>query len=252
MMRKFIFIFIILILALSASAQEPNRYFSHVGRFYVEIPSDWEQVDYQKVDFYLSRYDKPELFDYDAVLAPADADSFFNGDYTFITLEKYDSLASSDIEHRLSELSRNFHKKINYTSSKNFLNELKDDIPSYNKNQNIVAVMTVIKHYQNNIINLLILKFFDDGVVYFYNFSPEKDYPKSFEIFKNMINSFSTKNFDDLLPKEDVKIADIDIKESTDDVDFDDEDSDNTMFYIIPVLLLFILIIARKRKSKKS
>jgi hypothetical protein len=238
----------ILVLIMTVPAINARTYVSLNGKFYIEYPDDWEQIDYLTVDIFLAnRSAEKEMFEYDAVLAPSASSPFFEGDYLIVTLELTGELSQKQIDSIFRDMSD--QSGIVHVESDDFLKDLKADIPSYNKASKTIALLNDI--YQGQEVhkkNLVMMKFYQEGIATFYFYSNDSVFETSKNIFKDIVASFSTENIEAALPKEDLKVADL----KTDEAGNLNTDKSNTILYLsIAVFVLLGIMILYFVRSKK-
>ena len=240
-------IVITLCLLLIFSVVSAKNYVSLSGRFYVDIPEEWEKVDFKIVDEYLQRNNVGlEGFYYDAVFAPKSNEPFYHGNYLIITYEIKNELNDDQIDSVLNEISRVFGNDVKYFPAADYLTNLSSNTPVYDKNQKVAYVINDVTQKSESFKkNLLFYKFYHRGIAKFYFYSPDSLFQESKHIFEKIISSFSDKNIEEALPKEDVKIADIDTPK-------EDDSSNSSWIAIFIALIVVIIAIARKKKKQKS
>ena len=70
-----------------------GTYESLNGKFHIDYPDDWGQIDYNTVDLFLRRAGANQaMYGYEAVFAPKASNPFFAGSYLMLTIEKRDSM----------------------------------------------------------------------------------------------------------------------------------------------------------------
>ncbi len=240
-------IVITLCLLLIFTIVSAKNYVSLSGRFYVDIPEEWEKVDFKIVDEYLQRNKVGlEGFYYDAVFAPKSNDPFHNGNYLTITYEIRNELNDDQIDSVLNEMSRVFGNDVKYFPAADYLTNLNSNTPVYDKDQKVAYVINDVTQKSELFKkNLLFYKFYHRGIAKFYFYSPDSLFQKSKPIFENIISSFSSENIEEALPKEDVKIADIDTPK-------EDDSSNSSWIAIFIALIVVIIAVARKKKKQRS
>lgn len=238
------------------STNAEQTYVSINNKFYIDYPDNWVQVPYRNVDMYLARAKAGRhLYNYDAVFAPKGVEPFFSEAYVIISIDTVGTLSETQIDSVLTDLGRKFGKGIKYFPVGDFITNVESESPTYDRDKKIASVITTLSQGQaGEKINLIMMKFFDQGIANFYCFAPDSLFESSKSTFENIINSFGTENYEAKIPKENVKVADID----PDKIHKEYEDDDNNSLLGLPtgtfiaLLVVFIIIIARKRKKKKQ
>lgn len=239
-------IILILCLLLFCTIVSAKNYVSLSGRFYVDIPEEWEKVDFKIVDEYLQRNNVGlEGFYYDAVFAPKSNEPFYHGNYLIITYEIKNELDDGQIDSVLNEISRVFGNDLKYFPAADYLTDLKSNTPVYDKDQKVAFVVNDLTQKDESFKkNLLFYKFYHRGIAKFYFYSPDSLFQESKPIFEKIISSFSGKNIEEALPEEHLKVADIETPD-------EDDNSNSSWIPIMCALIVVILVVARKKKKQK-
>ena len=248
MAHKTIIWLLLLTIVLAASgAAETQTYVSLRGGFYIAYPDDWAQVDYWLVDAYLLRnkVDTP-ILDYEAAFAFKDAPYFFSGDYLILTVDTVGELEEWQIDSVLIELVRSFGRRVRHSPTADFLANLEPNLPNYDTLTKTVTILNETSEQQVLKKSLLMMKFYERGVATFYFYSPDSLFETSKSLFEQIAASLSTENVEDALPKEQLKVADL---EDAEGVNGDDnKKSKNIYLYIGAALVLLIVILIRRLK----
>lgn len=252
-MKKLILIVFVLLLGCGILTAQPeseftNSYVSLNGNFYILYPSEWHQIPFTEVDRYLdSKKAGRPIYDYDAVFAPKESNPYYSGSYLIMTIEPVGNLSDKQIDSVLKDLSQNFGRGIKYFPVANFMADLKTDSPNYDKATKTVSIYNKIVQNEASIKNsLIIMKFYDFGIATFYCYALGDNFDNDKEIFNKIVASLSTEDIKSKLPKEQVKVADIDPDKKSYG---NDDDSSKTAIYISLGVILFILLLRKKRKK---
>lgn len=239
-----------LLLALMAGGLQAATYVSLNGEFYITYPDDWEQIDFNTVDLFLRRSSaEPFMFDYDAVLAPSASSPFFSGDYVILTVDKSGKLTSAQIDSVLEILSSTFTAGITYTSSENLTADIESDVPRYDRERKIVSVLNDIYQGQEAVKkNLMLMRFYDKGIATFYCYSTDSLFESSRQVFENMVASLSSENIEQIIPREQVKVADIKV----DAEGRVKRDKSWTMLYLAIAVFVLLVLAAVFMKFRKK
>jgi hypothetical protein len=244
----------LIILALLVTASARN-FVSYRGGFYIELPEGWDQVDYKSVDLFLSRNQAgATTYDYEGVFSPTSNRPFFNGDYLTLTFDSTSKMDQKTVDSILTDLKSMFGVGIRYEPLGNLGTKLHSREPVYDKEQNLIYVNNDVEQADKSIKkNLLIMKLFDKGVASFYFYAPDSTFEESRYTFLNIVNSFSTENFDSVIPKESVSVANVDDREIPEPEEDSDAGSSRRTIAITAVLgaaVIVIIVAARKKKVK--
>ncbi len=244
----------LLLMMVGPSVVLAGNYVSWAGGFYISLPDDWEQIDYQTVDIFLiSNQAGSDVLDYDAAFAPSSSTLFFTGNYMILTVDTVGELSQTQIDSVLKQMRKTFGRDIKYYPVADFLSDLKSNAPSYDANEKLVTVVSDIVQKEQVTKKLMhMTKFYERGLATFYFYSPDSLFDQSKHIFKDIVQSFSTEDIEAAAGHQEVRVADIDAEETTEDKG--DEDSRPIVLYIVPISILIVIIIiaARKKRGKKG
>lgn len=248
MAHKTIIWLLLLIMVVAASgAAETQTYVSLKGGFYIEYPDDWAQVDYWLVDAYLLRNKMDTaVLDYEAAFAFKDAPHFFSGDYLILTVDTVGELKDWQIDSVLIELVRSFGKRVRHSPTADFLANLEPNLPNYDTLTKTVTILNEVDEQQVLKKSLLMMKFYERGVATFYFYSPDSLFETSKYLFEQIVASLSTENVEDALPKEQLKVADLEDPEGV----HEDENKKSKKIYLYVGAALVLLIVVLIRRLK--
>ncbi len=240
-----ILILAVLTLAGTATAHD---YVSSQGRFYIWYPDDWRQVDYTTVDYYLSNNQADqEAYNYDAVFAPDTSAPFYSGDYLILAVDTVGELSTKQIDSVVNDYGNVFGKKVSRLSTAEFFSQMKPKSTNYDPDTKLLALLNDIPSDSGEVReNLWVLKFYDKGIAYFYFYSPASLWPQSTTLFEKIVTSFSTENIEARMPRENLKLAEI---------ESDGGGSGWTWYWsalviaIVIVIIIIIIAVTRKRKQ---
>lgn len=244
----------LLLMMISSSVVLAENYVSWTGGFYVTLPDDWEQVDYQTVDaFLISNQAGSDVLDYDAAFAPSRSIPFFTGNYMILTVDTVGELTQTQIDSVLNQMRKTFGRDIKYYPVADFLSDLKSNAPSYDADNKLVTVVSdIVQQGQATKKLMNMIKFYERGLATFYFYSPDSLFDQSKDIFKDIVQSFSTEDIEAAAGQQEVRVADIDSEEIIEESE--NGDSLPIVLYIVPISILIVIIIiaARKKRGKKG
>lgn len=255
-MRILLFILSALILATGfVSAQDQvspidSVYYSSNGKFVIRYPASWGQVDYATVDYFLMRSDaNQQALEYEAVFAPKESGVFYNGPYLILTVDTVGLLNQAEIDSLLDQLSQTFGEGIKYLPTGDYLTDLATQAPNWDAAKRQISIRTnITEQYKVIKRNLWVMQLYDGGIANFYFFTPDTLFEQYRPTFEEIVRSFQTENIEELIPKQQHKLAKI--EESP-----DSGASGNKATTWIPygALAIIIIIIAtrRRRRMKK-
>ncbi len=239
-------------LVLLAGMAQAKTYGSFGNGFYFTYPDDWQQVPYNTVDDYLSRNNAGNpLYNYDAAFAPDSSDPFFANEYLIIYVDTVGPFSDKQIDSTLEKLSETFGEGIKYFPVGDFLTNVVSNEPNYDKDSKLVSIVNDIKSNDGSVKkNLIMMKFYEKGIAYFYFYAPEKSFETAKTTFEKMINSFGSGDVAKAIPKESVKVADIKMDKSGRPIV-----SGSRIPVLIPILgvvillVIIVIIVARKKRT---
>lgn len=245
--KTIMWMLLLTIVAVASGARETQTYVSLKGDFYIEYPDDWAQVDYWLVDAYLLRNKMDTVvLDYEAAFAFKDAPHFFSGDYLILTVDTVGELRDWQIDSVLIELIRSFGSKVRHSPTGDFLANLEPNLPNYDTLTKTVTILNEVAEQQVPKKSLLMMKFYERGVATFYFYSPDSLFETSKYLFEQIVASLSTENVEDALPKEQLKVADLEDPEGV----HEDENKKSKKIYLYVGAALVLLIVVLIRRLK--
>ena len=245
--KTIIWLLLLTIVVAASGAAETQTYVSLKGGFYIEYPDDWAQVDYWLVDAYLLRNKMDTaVLDYEAAFAFKDAPHFFSGDYLILTVDTVGELKDWQIDSVLIELVRSFGKRVRHSPTADFLANLEPNLPNYDTLTKTVTILNETSEQQVLKKSLLMMKFYERGVATFYFYSPDSLFETSKSLFEQIVASLSTENVEDALPKEQLKVADLEDPEGVNEDD--NKKSKKIYLYVGAALVLLIVVLIRRLK----
>ena len=240
-LKTTILVLLFTVVLAASGAAETQTYVSFRGGFYITYPDDWVQIDYWLVDAYLLRNRADiNILDYEAAFAFKDAPSLFSGEYLILTVDTVGELKEWQMDSVLIELAGAFGRLVKYNSISDFLADPEPGVPSYDTLTQTVTILNEIPEQQALKKNLLVMKFYERGIATFYFYSPDSLFETSKSLFEQIVASFSTENVEDALPKEQLKVADLEREES--------KKSKKIYLYIGAALVLLIVVLIRRLK----
>ncbi len=246
---------LLLAVAFTAPPAMSETYVNLKGDFYFEYPDDWRLVDHRVVDLHLWKNKAGETtMDYEAVFAPVESVPFYNGIYFVLTVDTAGgAYTQDDIDSVLADMGGKFGQTVRYFPVADFLADMKSNEPSYDENNQTVTVVSDIVE-QGEVIkkHLLAIKFYEKGIANFFFYAPTDLFEQTEPVLNQILQSFGSGNAEAMLPKEELKIADIDVDEQNSG---DSPDDGFAISTAVPWILLVIIIIALiaimiKRRAK--
>jgi hypothetical protein len=247
----FVAVAIMLIGSITVSAK---NYVSWAGGFYIVIPDDWEQIDYQTVDaFLISNQAGRDVLNYDAVFAPSTSVPFFVGNYLIVTIDTVGQLSETQIDSVLGVMGATFGKNVRYYPVADFLADMKSNAPSYDPEKKLATVVNDIVR-RNEVTKKLMLmtKFYEKGLATFYFYSPDSLFEQSKQAVSEIVQSFSTEDLEAAAGRAEVRVADVDVDDDDDPKSDDGSISPSTWVPFVGIIAVLIAIIAGKRKKARK
>lgn len=246
-----ILILLVLLIAL-ATGQEPGltNYFSSNGKFVISYPDDWAQMDYNTVDYFLMSSDASEqALNYDAVFALKESIPFHKGPYFILTVDTSGPLNQIEVDSLLEQLSETFGEGIKYFPTGDYLADLESHAPNWDAEKRQITILNnITEQYKIIKRNLWVMQFYDGGIANFYFFAADSLFVQYRPVFEQIISSFTTENLEAAIPKQNLKLANIEDSPDT------DSGSNALTIFGLPftiVVALLIIVIARKRRRAR-
>jgi hypothetical protein len=243
---RLILLALLLPVSFGADSASAETFVSSQGEFYFVYPEDWNQIDYNTVDYYLSvSAADSQAFDYEAAFAPDSSRPFHSGNYLILTFDEVGRLTDRQIDSVVNELSRSFDGNVSYLPTDDFLADLSSESVNYDRTKKLVSVLSNVFN-QGEVArkNLWIMRFCEKGIANFYFYSPVSSFRQSKAQFETILNSFSTENIEAAMPQETLKLADIET---------DDDDSGITgvaLIILAAIIVLLAVVIGMRRKTR--
>ncbi len=233
-------ILLILLLAVSAFASDSTNYYvSLKGNFYFSYPPDWEQLDYLLLDVFLEQRGAGDLlFDYEAGFYKEGSVPFYRGPYFILTVDSSDAFTQHEIDSTLNTLRQSFGEGIKYYPVADFMANLESNTPVYDSERKLATVMSEISDgVEVTKKHLLMMKFFEQGLASFYFYSPDSLFAVSKDIMNQVIETFTYGNVDNVLPTEEVEVADIN------EALREEARNGSVTTWIIPAVAVFLIVV---------
>jgi len=224
-------------------------YVSLNGSFYITLPDDWEQVDYNTVDLFMrQRGVSVEGLGYEAAFAAKENSPFFDGNYLILAVDTVGNLNDDQIDSVLEELRKVFNEEVQYYPVGDLQANLKSNTPYYDKEKKVAIILNdVTQRAESFRKNLLFYKFYDRGVAKFYFYTPDSLLEQSRPVFEQMVASMSTEDIESKLPGDEVEITNVDGSSS---------EGSSTSKQVLPVAVLvaifIVIMVARKKRRSRQ
>lgn len=265
MMKRLFFVSLLLALIVagtiaSTPAHAEKTFVSLRGGFWVTYPDSWRKVDFNEVDMYLmANRAGSSMFNYEAVLSAHDARPFYRGSYMIITFDSLGTLSDKQTDSVLSSLETKFGTDVKYFPVGDFLTDMQTDEPTYDKDHKLVSIVSDITERQETLKkHLLMMKFFQNGIVNFYCYAPDTLFDSMKTVFNKVALSLSTDDIDAALARQtEVDMAPIGGGNTVEDggeVDTGETDTDVTFILlliavVVAVVAVFLLMKQRKKRA---
>lgn len=252
MKRLTIISLLISCIAISAVA---GTYKSLNGKFKIEYPEGWIQIDYNTVDLFLGRSGaNRQMFDYEAVFAPQESVPFFEKEYLLLKLDRRDNFGQKQIDSSLARLSALYESQMINKPVGDFVAAARAGSPTYDRRHHIATVLNEVVQADGSVVsNLLMMKYYDGGVASFYFYAPEDMLQENLSVFLTIVKSFDTSMLDTDSTGQEVKVADLENIETV-TPDMDEVESNYSPLYIFGPLgfMVIVIVLVLARKKKKS
>lgn len=242
------------VLLLAAGVVNAGTFVDLKGDFYFDYPEDWMEIDHRVVDLHLRANQAGETtLDYDAAFAPKVSSPFYSGAYFILTVDTMSSAdAERSIDSVLNDMNAKFGKRVKYYPVADFLADMKSNAPSYDADKKTINVINDI--VEGDVVvkrHLLVRKFFERGLASFYFYAPDSLFAQAEPTFNKVLASFHSGGAEAMLPKENLKVADLGDVSKKPPVD---DDSTVSRFGIPTAVLVVLGIIVlagyRRRKNR--
>jgi hypothetical protein len=227
---------------LIVSSVVAETFVSYNGTFNITLPETWEQIDYQTADYYIRQ--ATGNLEYEAVFTAKDSPSVFDGTYVILTIDTTGALDQPRIDSAIGVIVESFGRNLVELPVANFAEELSEAIVGYDRDLQILAVVSdVTEEGSAPRKNVLVQKFYDRGMANFYFYAPDSLLAEDMSSFSELLASFSTEVVrTDTAP---VKVADLEAREASDTT------SDVILYGgLVVILLCIVLVRVRQRKRK--
>ena len=217
------------------------------GKFHITIPDNWHRADYRTVDYHLQQStDDKEILNYEALFTPVEGGRFADGVYLLLTIDTIGELSTFQVDSVLKDLSETFGEGLKYAPMNDYLTSMKSDAPVYDAENRTVAVLTNISE-QDVLVkkNLMVMKFYENGIANFYFYAPDTLYEKSKPVFASIISSFSTENLEAALPKEGLKVVDLEARRKS-------KIKYGFPVSVFVVVMIVVIVAVRRRRSRSK
>lgn len=224
-----------------------ESYESFNGHFLIDLPDDWNRMDYRTVDFFLTQSSGGnDLLEYEAVFSPQRPGVFYDREYLMLTIDTIGQLSRRQIDSVLSDMGESFELTLERKPITDFANDVPAGKFLYDDKRQLAVVTTEVydagEVYK---ISLLAVKFYKEGTANFYFFSPDTTYPQMANLFHRIVKSFTTENLG-VITATPVPVADIKHKSSS------RKWVPYAIAAAIALLLAGVLIALRKKSNVKN
>jgi len=191
--------FAVLLLALvvgllfMASSPRADNYVNWKGGFWFAVPDQWEQVNYAVVDRYLSMMDTSrDIFDYEAVFAPAESRVFSEDAYLVVTFDSLGPLTQKQDDSILTTIAQTYSSVIEEAPIVNYMSDLRAGHPQIDRAKKVVSVISEMAYQPDAMRKLwLYMRLNDNGLISLYFYSPESTFKENMSTFEEIVNSLS-------------------------------------------------------------
>lgn len=236
-----------LALLATAAQAKPLEYVSWKGGFHITVPEGWVQIDYYTADVFLaSNQAGQEILDYEAVFADSTVIPFFAGQYFILTVDTIPGMTQQQVDSSLEVLRKVFNADFTYFPVADLMANLKSNSPSYDADQKLATVYSIIEQPGNVIRkSLLLVKFYENGIASFYFYSPDSLFEAGVEKMRQTVASLSTKNLDEAAQAGKPIVSDAKPAATSDRIK-------RTFPWAILIALFVVIIAARHRRRQRE
>lgn len=176
-----------------ASSLRADNYVNWKGGFWFALPDQWEQVNYAIVDRYLSMMDtSQDVFDYEAVFAPAESRMFAEDAYLVLTFDSLGKLTSKQADSVLTTIAQTYSSVIEEAPIVNYMSDLRPGRPQVDRANKVVTVVSEMAYRPDALRKLwLYMRLNDNGLISMYFYSPDSTFKENMSTFEEIVNSLS-------------------------------------------------------------
>ncbi len=176
-----------------ASAPRADNYINWKGSFWFELPDHWEQVNYAIVDRYLSMMDtSQDVFDYEAVFAPAESKMFAEDAYLVVTFDSLGELTPHEADSVLTTIAKTYSSVIENAPIVNYMSDLRPGRPQVDRAKKVVTIISEMAYRPDAMRKLwLYMRLNDRGLISMYFYSPDSTFKENMSTFEEIVNSLS-------------------------------------------------------------
>lgn len=249
-LKKSVLVFVLMAVLSGAASAAP--WVSLNGKFLINYPEDWYQVDFRTVDYYLSRGGTTRaVLQYEVALAPKDANPWNAKAYMMLTLDTLLNMTPKEVDSILNNLSSSIDRSVNKSPSSAAYDAVWRPLEvTYWPGQKVASVSLEPKTEQGERTRTqVVIKFYDRGTANFYFYAPDSLWTQYQTVFAGILGSFSTENIEAALPKETHKVASAE--------EMRDKPSGKLPKSAIPIgggviVVLIAFLVARRRRARKA
>lgn len=175
------------------SSTRADNYINWKGGFWFALPDHWEQVNYAIVDRYLSMMDtSQDVFDYEAVFAPAESRMFAEDAYLVVTFDSLGKLTQKESDSVLTTIAKTYSSVIEEAPIVNYMSDLRPGRPQVDRAQKVVTVVSEMAYRPDALRKLwLYMRLDDSGLISMYFYSPDSTFKENMSTFEEIVNSLS-------------------------------------------------------------
>lgn len=242
--RALIGLSVLIAAILAATTATAEVFESFNGRFHFAYPDSWVQIDYVTAEVYLTRGNPDQEVDFEAVFSDKKAFAVFQGQYLILTVDTVGPLTAEQRDSVLNNMSREFNRPVKEVTSDAFMMAACRDSIVFDRADGRVVVETEVPGDKSGTrVNLLVMKFYDQGIANFYFYCPAIEVAANLPVFREMVMSFSTEQLQPATPAGPIKVADIESGRN--------KTRNYSLFFGGPILIVFLILIIQLRKKRK-
>jgi len=213
---------------------------SYNGRFYIEYPENWTQIDYVTAQFYIQQ--SAGTAEFEAVFATAEANPWFTGPYLIVTVDTVGELSEDELEEVLENMEASFERARVDRTIEEFMNSPQPEIIAFDQEARTTLTISEVGDTSGVVrISLLAARYYRHGVANFFFYAPESLFAAALPAFKQAITSF-TVGAPPTEAAQPVKVADIESRQNNGGT------SRTALFVGLGAVLLVLIILFVKRK----
>ena len=212
MIRRLKYVLMMLMVtAATAGSLSAANFVDWKGGFWFTVPEGWDKVDYRLVDRYLSMADTSrDVFDYEAVFAPASSIFFSEDAYMVVTFDSTGPLTQQGVDSVLNQISESYAEVVDDAPIVQLMSDLVPGKPVISRAEKAISVLSRMAYRPDAMKTLwLYMRLNDRGLISLYFYSPDSTYQRNKPAFDGVVSTLSFANLKEAAGQEALTFTDI-------------------------------------------